>query len=210
MPSHVLSKVPPRLPCTMQGAIVKRKSCISMDWERSSGESEHHREGLGCKREDVFDIYELWASDNLTWRRSSLRTSVFSALKGKWRHISVKKQKLGIFIPTLPTYRAIVIHLCTFSHILLHLWFITGYWTQFPVLHSRTLLSLHPGYTSLHHQQWFPTRENVGRTGIDKEYQVTSISSKNIGSEGSPATVWKPGWSTTNTPFSDSKYSFFN
>lgn len=37
-----------------------------MDWERSSGESEHHREGLGCKREDVFDIYELWASDNLT------------------------------------------------------------------------------------------------------------------------------------------------
>ena len=44
---------------------------------------------------------------------------------------------------------------------------------------------------------------------IDKEHQVTSISSKNLGSEGSPATVWKPRWSTTNTPFSASRYSFF-
>ena len=30
------------------------------------------------------------------------------------------------------------------------LWFITGYWIQFPVLYSRTLLFIHSLYTSLH------------------------------------------------------------
>ena len=30
------------------------------------------------------------------------------------------------------------------------LWFITGYWIQFPVLYSRTLLFTHPIYNSLH------------------------------------------------------------
>ena len=30
------------------------------------------------------------------------------------------------------------------------LWFITGYWIQFPVLHSRTLLFISPKYTSFH------------------------------------------------------------
>ena len=31
------------------------------------------------------------------WYITSLRTSVFSALKGKWRHISIKKPKAGIW-----------------------------------------------------------------------------------------------------------------
>jgi len=30
------------------------------------------------------------------------------------------------------------------------MWFITGYWIQFPVLYSRTLLFIHSGYISLH------------------------------------------------------------
>ena len=40
------------------------------------------------------------------------------------------------------------------------LWFITGYWTQFPVLYNRTLLFIHPIYNNLHllisNSQLFP------------------------------------------------------
>ena len=47
----------------------------------------------------------------------------------------------------------IYIYTHTHAHIFLHsfqLWFITGYWIQFPVLYSRILLFIHPIYHSLH------------------------------------------------------------
>ena len=40
-------------------------------------------------------------------------------------------------------------HIYSFSYSF-PLWFITGYWTSFPVFYSRTLLFIHPVYDSLH------------------------------------------------------------
>ena len=45
-----------------------------------------------------------------------------------------------------------VIRLCVYIYFSYSfpLWFITGYWIQFPVLYSRTLLFIHSVYNSLH------------------------------------------------------------
>lgn len=60
-------------------------------------------------RGSIFGVYELRTSNNLTWRRSSLRTSVFSALKKKLRNILVKKKMarniVSHLLPTLFSYR---------------------------------------------------------------------------------------------------------
>ena len=43
-----------------------------------------------------------------------------------------------------------VMHICIIFSYSFPLWFITGYWIEFPVLYSRILLFIHPTYNSLH------------------------------------------------------------